>query len=132
MAWVEGKAQNWTPTVTQSGAVAVTVTTARYSISGDICHVQVLLAITGSGTSGNAIIIGGQPAAIQPANTGGIVMGSVRILDTGTAFYVGSVVAVGATDFRFYTDGTANYVGISPAFGLANGDSISFQASYEI
>src|SRR5512138_2983596 len=70
----------WTPTVTQSGAVTVTVTYARYCLVGKVCHVQARLAVTGSGTETNAIVIGGQPAAIQPRYSGA----SVYVL--GTAY----------------------------------------------
>ena len=53
-AWVD-----WTPTVTQSGSVTVTVTRAKYKLINKVCHLNVLLAITGAGTANNAIVIAG-------------------------------------------------------------------------
>lgn len=122
----------WTPTVTQSGSVTVTVTRARYIVAGKIAHVQANLLVTGSGTITNAIVIGGQPAAIQsPAN---LIIGGGLIIDTGTQIYGGlSLVAVGATDWRFYgyAAGTS-HAGVTPNFALANTDVIQFQAVYEV
>ncbi len=123
----------FTPTVTQSGSVTVTVTSARYKLVDDLCTMQVRLAVTGTGTAANAIIVGGIPAAAQPAVSGNDnVIGTFMALDTGIAHYAGAVVAVGASDFRFYNAGDGAYMGVSPAWALASGDSISFQASYEV
>lgn len=133
MAWVEGKGQDWTPTVTQLGAVAVTVTFARYFIVGEVAIVQVRLVATAAGTAGNAIVIAGQPAVIQPVNAGTSVIGSAMVLDQGTAFYAGALVAIGVTDWEIMLgDGRGAYLGASPSFALANTDVITFQAAYEI
>lgn len=134
MAWVEGKGQDWTPTVTQSGAVAVTVTYARYFIVGEVAIVQALLAVTGAGTATNAIIIGGQPAAIQPANTATFAAIGVGIVrdSGGSVSYTGILTARDVTDWRFQAHNVGPTIGISPDFALASGDEISFQAAYEI
>lgn len=123
---------NWTPTVTQSGSVTVTVTYARYFTDGKLVHLIASLAVTGTGTANNAIVIAGIPSAIAPANTGFAVCGTIDIQDSGTAQYIGVLIAVGANDLR----GTAHnaggtYIGAGPNFALANGDIISFQATYE-
>jgi hypothetical protein len=124
--------QDWTPTVTQSGSVAVTVTYARYTLVGNLVVGVGRLAVTGSGSAGNNIIIGGQPTAIQHGNThGGLSMiGGGAVHDSGTAYYHGALMSVGATDWRIlgHADG---YIGGNPSFALANGDTISFQAAYE-
>lgn len=124
---------DWTPTVTQSGAVTVTVTEAKYSIIGDVCHIYAKLAVTGTGTANNAIVIGGQPAAAQPAVTG-ITPGTGTVSDSGIGTYPGLLQLVGATDFRLLdTTGAAyDYIGISPNFALANGDTIEFSATYRV
>lgn len=123
---------DWTPTVTQSGSVTVTVTYARYFTAGKLVVLQAKLGVTGTGTTNNAIVISGIPTAIQPASSGGLsVVGTIDIQDTGTAQYVGALIAVGANDLRGLADGLGNYIGITPNFALANTDIISFQAAYE-
>lgn len=132
MSWVEKKWTTWTPTVTQSGSVTVTVNNAIYSIVGDICTVNVSLTVTGSGTANNAIVIGGQPSEIQ-ATGGQNFLGTITIEDlSASLFYSGVLRLIGATDWRGITDGLGNYMGITPNFGLANTDRISFQGSYRV
>ena len=124
---------SWTPTVTQSVAVAVTVDFAFYTRIGQLAHVEFSLTVTGAGTGGNAIVIAGQPAAIQPINTTGIApIGAFIILDNGTAYYVGSVYAVGATNWQMFIHNSVNSVGAVPSFALAAGDIISLSANYHI
>lgn len=53
--------QDWTdytPTLTQSATVSKTITRARYRRMDDICFVELDLAVTGSGTAGQAVEIG--------------------------------------------------------------------------
>lgn len=127
-----GRWVDWTPTVTQLGAVTATVIYARYELSGNTVNAQMRLDITSAGTIANAIIIGGVPAAISPANVGSInVIGNGIVHDISTVVYEGSLVAVGASDWRFLVSGVNNYIGITPSFALASGDAISFQATYE-
>ena len=123
--WVD-----WTPTVDQNGAVAVTVTLARYMILGDLAVVQAYLAVTGAGNAGTAISIQGQPTAIQSANNA-VHIGVGRVDDTGTASYVGALYATGATDWRIRAHLETANIGADPSFALANGDYIWLQAAYE-
>lgn len=126
MVWTD-----WTPTVTQSGAVTVTVTQAKYTKIGTLVVLDVSLAVTGSGTIANDIVIGGLPAACAPATTSNQkTVGSGLITDTGTAFYPASVVAVSSSTFKLVADSQNGYVGSNPSFALANGDFISFVATY--
>ena len=131
-----GSAWNtWTPTITQSGAVAATVTRARYKIVNKICHTEVSLAVTAAGTAANAIVIGGQPAAIQPSYSytpGGFPIGVAQVVNAGTATYVANVATLTATTFQFRAGATDNWVGVNPNFALANGDFIFFTATYEV
>jgi hypothetical protein len=124
-------AGTWTPTVTQSGSVAVTVNSARYRIQGKLCHVQARLTITGSGTAGNGIIIGGQPSAIQAVSSE-IIIGHFLLLDAGTAYYIGAIRAVTATNWQFFAHLEASSVGADPSFALAPGDVIYFAGTYEL
>lgn len=121
---------NWTPTVDQGGAVAVTVTLARYMVLGDLAVVQARLDVTGAGNAGNAVIIQGQPSAIQAANNS-IVIGHCSIYDAGTGFYLAIIDAIGPTDWRMFRDGETAYVGIAPNFALASSDVIFLHAVYE-
>ena len=121
----------WTPTVTQSGAVAATVTRARYKIVNKICHTEVSLAMTAAGTITNDIVIGGQPGAIQPSSTG-LVIGSFMVNDSGTGFYIGVVFSTAVDGWKLYANGEVGGVGTTPNFALANGDTIRLTATYEV
>jgi hypothetical protein len=124
----------WTPTITQSGSVAVTINRATYSIHhGRLCHVEVSLSVTAAGTAANAIVIGGQPAAIQPVGNGDAmsVIGVANVMDSGTAYYSGPVVALSAAGWQIYAHNGAA-IGVSPNIALANGDAIGLKADYEI
>lgn len=125
--------QDWTPTVTQSVSVTATVDYARYAVLVNTAIVQVKLTITGSGTAGQIIAIGGQPSPIQHGNTNSLqsVIGSGIILDSGNVYYQGAVVSRGPTIWSFIVSGNGNLVGAAPNFGLAANDVISFQCTYE-
>lgn len=136
-AYVDGKLgtwTTWTPTVTQSGSVTVTVNFAKYKIIDKVCFVSVRLTVTGSGTSGNDITIGGQPAAMQSVNTGAeAIIGYGLVKRNGITFRVGDVVATGATSWKFIVDNDAYYLGSGgSAFGLAANDTININACYEV
>lgn len=125
--------QDWTPTVDQAGAVAVTVSEAKYTLLGLAVRLYCRLAVTGAGTGNNVIIVAGIPTAIRLAYTGtDYCLGSAVILDSGIAYYHAGVVPQSATSVKFAADAQGNYVGAAPNFALANGDSISFTATYRI
>lgn len=128
MTWAD-----WTPTVTQSVSVTVTVTEAKYAIIGKVCHIYAKLAVTGAGTAGNGIQVDGVPAAAQSAVTGTrFVVGVFAIADSGTTDYAGSVLATAAGQFKFLSDGNGDYQGVAPSWALANNDTINFSATYRI
>ncbi len=118
--------QDWTPTVTQGGAVSNTVQYAKYSeLTADLCYICAIISITGSGTDNNAIVIGGLPKTVT--NPG--IYGSVSVLNNGTAFYIGSVY-IDNSGATFYAHNSGAAIGISPSFGLENDDSIKFEAIF--
>lgn len=125
--------QPWQPTITQlASGIGRTINYARYAILAQTVIIQVRMTLTGTGTANNAIIITNQPTVIQPANVGiAATIGVATIFDSGVGYYAGSLLAIGAADFRIVAHGQANYVGITPNFGLAANDIISFQAVYE-
>lgn len=125
-----GRWQTWTPTVTQSVAVTVTVTFARYVVRDNTVILRASLAVTGAGTIANAVVIGGLPAALAPVSAAGVA-GIIRIFDSGTAFYVGSMEFLNSTSFQGFAHLETDAIGIDPSFALASGDTISFEAAYE-
>jgi len=123
---------DWTPTVNQGGAVAVTVTVARYMVLGDLAVVQARLDVTGAGVAASHIVIAGQPAAIQSANAADAMMlGGAWVYDNGAALYVGALVTMAATDWRIICHNEVDFCGVDPSFALTAGDAILLQAAYE-
>jgi hypothetical protein len=118
---------DWTPTVTQSGAVAATVNYAKYMVVGDITFFCLRLTMTAAGTGNNPIVIGGQPTDLQSVSPGtDDIVGQGIVLDSGTQHYNVLAFANSATGWRMYRDGTAfATVGQNPNFALASGDRIS-------
>jgi hypothetical protein len=130
---LEARVGDWTPTVTQGVAVTVTVSFARYTRLGQRALVTAGLSVTSAGTVGNAIKIGGQPAVLQPVHvTSTPAIGAGYVLDAGTAWYQGTLVVYGASDWRLQAHGLGDVVGVTPNFALANGDLISFACAYEV
>ena len=120
------------PVVTQSGVVAHTANIARYLVRSTKVNIELKMTITGAGTAANGIIISGVVAAIRPTGS----TGKSRVVGTGIIWdgavpYVGSVIYMGADDFRLFTDGRASEVGITPNFALANNDEIGMNITYE-
>ena len=127
-AWriVREPAQSWTPVVTQSVAVTCTVTRANYHRFGSWCYASCDLAITGSGTSGNAIAVS-LPVTASDASD---VHGQFVIVDNTVAIYAGSIYPSSTTAVTFVSDAQTSLVGVAPAFGLASGDRIRMDVSY--
>lgn len=122
--------QNWTPTVTQSGSVTVTISSAKYVKVGTIVHAWARLVVTGSGTGNNAIVIGGLPFT---AARSGEVIGSGYIYNAdATIIYDGSLQLVTTTTINYiWGTGTGNAMGVSPNFALASPDELRFHIAYE-
>lgn len=121
---------DWTPTVTQSGAVTVTVNNARYRAIGKSLRLQGTLTVIGSGTSGFAIVIGGLPVAAAYAAVSG-ARGAARIFRSGVTDYACTVLVATTTTLQFTGWNNTSNMGIAPAFGLAVNDQISFECEYE-
>lgn len=120
--------KTWTPTVTQSGAVTLTATYAKYSCIGSLVYLNAYIAITSAGTTNNIIYVGGLP--ITPVRDG--VYGSFIVIDTGTGRYVGSASANTSNQVYFTVHNVGSSVGVAPNFALANGDIIQFTVIYPI
>jgi hypothetical protein len=117
--------KDWTPTVTQGVAVAVTVTEAKYKVKEDDVRIYARLAVTGAGTAGQTIVLAGWAAALNP-NPGpaGWPMGVAIIIDaTGPTNY-SAVCRYSSNNLIFASQTANNFLGANPAFTLANGDAI--------
>ncbi len=125
--------ETYIATITQGVSVTFTPTYVRYIVLANLVIVQARVAITSAGTGNNAIVIGGIPASIQAGNTPSNqhVIGTALIENTGSAFYQGALLAVGAADWRIIAHNETGFVGTSPNFALADGDFIGWQASFE-
>ena len=129
-AWV-----SYTPTVTQGVGVTATVTTARWTLVNKIVFVQVTLSLTSAGTAGIPLAISA-PVAAKAASFSGAFAGSVGaggFYDANTSQqYNFTVQMFSSLEFRFYANGTGGSLfGQYPAVGIANGDYVFFQATYE-
>ena len=119
---------SYTPTLTQSGAVAKTVTYAEYVQIGNFVWVQVSLTATGAGTGNNAITVTLPFAASSTAG----VSGAAFVLDANVNSYVGTARGVTTTTVAFFQNqGGGTAIGQSPNFALANTDIVQFSAFYE-
>ena len=124
----------WTPTVTQSGAVAATVNRATFGRWGRMIVATGFLTVTGTGTSNNAVLISGLPAAAAYAT--GIVGTSALSDVSDTRTYVGVVALASTTTFNIL----GSPPGANTALGatgspfvaaLTSPDQISFTITYE-
>ena len=123
-----GAWQSWTPTVTQGVNVTVTNTRSRFARYGRTIHVTCDLAVTGTGTTATAIIVSlpTNAAASTPA------VGSGLVFDTSASVnYSGFSLLASTTTVGFLPDGVIDYIGATPSFALASGDSIRFGITYE-
>ena len=139
VAPTSGALTSWTPTVTQSGSVTVTNTYSRYMRVGRMITAWFSLAVTGSGTAANAIVIGALPAT---AAQGGIQVGGSEIFDSsgaaGFSKYAGLLYLESTTTLTI-RDGMSvhqsdNRLGTSTgafSLGLANGDTLAGWCTYE-
>jgi hypothetical protein len=131
-AGASGMWSDYTPTLTQSGAVTKTVTSARYTQIGQLVVVQVTLTVTGSGTGSNEILVG---LPVASKITTAATIGAGLIFDSSASFIYRAVVNVtSATTVRLestevHTGGGLGLTQMTAA--LASGDLIEFSATYE-
>lgn len=123
---------SFTPSLTQSGAVTKTVTTARYQRVGRLIIAEVYLTCTGSGTAANPVIVGLPVTASGPIDT---LVGVGRVYDSSaTARYEASVGLRSTTTVHFFPTSTtvADVLG-NTAFtaALASGDQVHYKIAYE-
>jgi len=123
-----GEWNDFTPTLTQTGSVSFTATRARYRRMGTHVTVHVSLAITGAGTAGSALVLGGLPVAAANSED---LTGPFTYFDAGNTNYVGVTTPNSTTSVKFATHNNGNDLGILPNFATANGDVLRVTLVYE-
>ena len=122
----------YTPSLTQSGTVTKTVTSADYSQAGKIVNVAVALSVTGgSGLANNAVKVGLPVTAAR--SSGAIGRGFIYDASAST-YYTGVVLLDSTTGVKFISSGRTGFLGatgggFTAALGL--GDIVTFTAHYE-
>lgn len=133
---IVGAWTTFTPTMTQSASLTVTVTYAAYLLIGKLAVVQMRLAITSAGTASNNILVGSIPAAIAPKRTDASaisVAGTFLYFDASAPLiYQGGAAFNASTTLTLLTTGVANAFGLTPAVTAANGDLVSLALAYEV
>ena len=123
--------ESYTPTV-KGGATTLTGTIlyAKWARIQKTVWVQVAFQSTSAGAA-NGIISVSYPSGLTPANTDVRTIGTFHILDSGTAWYIGSASATNPCQGLAY--GGGNYMGTAtPAMTIANNDVISIAVCYEV
>ena len=123
----------WTPTVTQTGSVTVTVTRATYFRAGRLIEFHATLAVTGSGTGSSQVLMS---LPVTAASSGHAINGSGYITDTSASLnysgfaYLSSTTAVGLSPAGSGVGfGLLGFVGFTAA--LASGDGIHISGTYQ-
>lgn len=126
----------WTdyiPTLAQSATVTKTITSARYSKVGRTVTVAVRLAVTGTGTASNAIVVGlpvtAAVASLVPAGHG-------WVLDTSAGKnYAGIAVLLSTTTAAIIVNNDPDFLGgggsLNMTAALASGDTVNMVLTYE-
>lgn len=127
--------QNYTPTWTQSVAIAKTVNWARYVVTGKWVQVSIRMTATSAGTASNKILVG----LPIPANANNFIMG--QLLHTppaGTSalmrvalYDTASSVAFGYQYNSTWTTPSARWGDATIGTTLANNDVVNIYLSYE-
>jgi hypothetical protein len=122
----------YTPAVTQSGSVTVTVNHAAYQKVGRRVIGNLLVSVSGSGTGGNAISIS-LPHATSSST--GFALGHGYLLDSSASAYYPFIAyrsgASAMTLLRTAHEGTTPFLGVSGfTAALAAGDVITCAFTY--
>jgi hypothetical protein len=133
MANPVGAPATWTVgAITQAASTpAFTTNSARQITIGKFALIEMNVAFTGAGTAGSAIAVT-LPAGLTLASSGAGTLGSFTYNDISTTIYTGSVLFATTTTLQFIASGNANYLGATPNFAIANGDSLSLTVMVEL
>lgn len=121
---------SYTPSLVQSGTVTKTVTYGRYIKLGRLVIFQVLLAVTGSGSSATKVTVA-LPATAAQAGNMEVGVGSIYDASATTA-YGGRVVLDTTGTAAMSPVAGGSYLGVATfTQALASGDSVSMLGVYE-
>lgn len=123
----------YVPTLTQSATVTKTVTYANFIRVGRMVNVVVNLAVTGTGTAANNVVVGLPVAAATAAVNSPI--GMAMLFDTSAGGFYRAVLELNTTTaciLRGVTTTGVDALGTTTfTAALASGDSVRFFATYE-
>lgn len=124
--------ETYTPTLTQSGAVTKTVTYARFVRIGRTIIVTVRLAVTGTGSASNAVVVG-LPVTAAAAVTRAAGCGSIFDTSAGLV-YNGNADITTTTTVQFWPTSADSGSALGAAVftaALAAGDEVAMHVTYE-
>lgn len=122
---------SYTPTITQSGTVTTSSTTARYTQIGKTVMVSGIAAVSGTGTTNNQITISLPVTASASAAL--TQMGTGYFYDTSAnAQYTGVALPASTTAFRLFSQQSGGSpIGQLPNIALGSGDELRWSLTYE-
>jgi hypothetical protein len=126
-------ATGYTPTLTQTSAVAKTVNVARYIQIGKLVWVWVVLTPSAAGSAGVRITVSLPVAAQATLVSAAVEIGSGHYFRAGGTQYEVLAYLFSSTTVAFNRADTnpTNDVGTDPSFAIASGDTLGFFAMYE-
>jgi hypothetical protein len=126
-------AYNWTPVLTQGNQTpTISGYTAKYVKIGKTIQLWGYLPIQSSGQASQLIIVTGLP--ISPVLDSWQAIGSFFGMDYGTGILAGVVQILNDSGWKLYfsSPNANNWLGINPAWTLANQDYLTFSINYLI
>jgi hypothetical protein len=128
---VHGALTNYTPVLTQSGAVTKTVNNASYIRIGRMIIGNVWLNVTGPGTAANAVTISTPVTASTPS----AVVGAGYLYDaSATSTFAGTCALLTTTTFAIYATNVTSFSALGVvqfSAALASGDIVNINFMYE-
>ena len=124
-----GAWQDWTPTISQPGLIAKTITNARYTKINNLVIAYSQMSVTGTGTAGNAVTISLPLPSLKTSQN----VGNGGIYDSTTStMYHYWMYPNSTTTVYLVGDWAGNGVwGTQPSRGLGSGDQLYFFMTYE-
>lgn len=127
-----GAWSSWTPTVTQSGSVTVTVTRARFARYGRKIEFYALLSVTGSGTAANEVLMS---LPVTASTSAYVINGAGYIVDASATTQYPGIAFLKTTTTVGLVPSNVTGIGLLGALGftagLASGDTIQISGTYE-
>jgi hypothetical protein len=119
---------SYTPTLSQGASTNIgkTVTYSNYARAGRMITWNFKLDITGSGTSGQAVILTLPVTSVATHS----VTGVGAYLDTGAGWYPGTIIGVSTTTIALIADPAGSF-GAAPVMTVANTDTYQGSVTYE-